>query len=278
MKQLWIFLFIQYCVMNAYSYDKPVDWPFSIEKATAAIAEVQVAGQKRGSGYFVNDSNTFITNTHVLTGAFTVKEQDSFSFNTNVLVQIIKDGKHYPIRRIRNISILHDLAVLEVDQYQGSFLEISQEKRPSDDVYVIGFFQNRLKYVTGHLLHYRDDDVLYSVYPHFAENEQLRGISGGPALNSKGQVIGTMSMHRNWYFGIIKHDFVRQILNKPPISGELEDEIRRQVEELYRQALIGNVLAQSMLSELFVNQYYYISFYIPHFSHFAKIIILSRVS
>ena len=270
MKRFWFVFLIQCFSISVYGYRKPMDWPFSVEKVESAVGMIEIGGRNAGTGYFVRDSKTLITNAHVLHGAFTVPENDSFVLNVDLPIRIVKDGKHYPVRRIKNLSMLHDLAVLEVDQHEGNFLKLSPAPFASRDVYVVGFFQGRLEYVVSHFVHKIEEDLSYSVYPHFAENEVLKGFSGSPALNSKGEVVGTLFMHRNWYFGIIKNRWIQEILHKPLISENLEDVIRQQLDEMFRKGVLENSLIQQRLGDLFINACPFMSWYMSSAKHLEQ--------
>ena len=87
----------------------------------------------QGTGFFI-DQNTLVTNYHVIESLHSQHNKIRFFHPTfhNPLKEI-------QFKRIKHLSALHDLAVLEVEGYEGLFLKLGSFL--NDDVYAIGFPQ-----------------------------------------------------------------------------------------------------------------------------------------
>ena len=193
--------------------NKANEWisPESVEKAKNGIGKVSVKIKYSvdddntfgiGSGFFIKDSNeqpVFITNYHVL-GSFLIRlfqmnpsDQNWFSEELALTLYVEQAAQKFKVTGVRDMSLLMDLAVLEVENYTGSTLDLANHYSNELPVYVLGYPGG------GELQELKVNSVfttstLYTSFIVSSKNMNycapLTGISGGPALNIDGQIIG----------------------------------------------------------------------------------------
>ena len=143
--------------------------------------------QSSGSGFFIAP-NTFVTNFHVL-GAFLQQAQLQD-------VRITQDGNTQTIgiAKIVSMSALHDLAVVQTNQSVDTdvrTITLDQSFRSQQPLVIAG-------YPTGHLRVLKQNEpitVNSDKSISFAVNQtsSLKGVSGGPIMNSRNEVVGIVS-------------------------------------------------------------------------------------
>lgn len=144
-----------------------------------------------GSGFFVNGS-TFITNRHVIK-----------FLNKGKLVIRKKNGDQLSVKRTIKEYSNSDIAILETETDGNAFLKLSpvEEIKTGEKVYAIGnpvssdnkvydfnFTEGIINNITFEELNFPDFRISANVIVHSASLNP--GNSGGPLLNSKGEVIG----------------------------------------------------------------------------------------
>jgi len=136
-----------------------------------------------GTGFFISQNGYVVTAAHVVENAYRIK---IFNQNTNASAKLV-----YKDEAI-------DVAVLKADKTNASFLPItsSSEIKTGDEVFTLGFPQIQIqgiepKYTQGAINalsgiggNRRMFQISIPVQP---------GNSGGPMLNSKGQVVGVIA-------------------------------------------------------------------------------------
>ena len=233
------------------------DIPDRVQKASQALAftEFKLIDAQRGryfigngSGFFVNDTKTFVTNFHVVQTLLTSRQQELNPRHFIHALKIKHDGKIYPVKGVKNISVLHDLIILEVEGYEGEFLKLS-DKTPSGNLYVMGFPHRTLSVIPANVSYFRDEDTHYFLYPRFTIGENLGGISGGPVVNSDGEVVGIFSSSTTWIFHIIKIQILKQLLEEAPkpLSNNVIHRIQDQIQLIYNAAEMGDPIAYETL-------------------------------
>ena len=149
-----------------------------------ASATVRIEGSNKdgklqnvGSGFFINDSGELVTNYHVIAGAYNLKVK-------------LYGGTEYPVVSVKGYDIANDIAILKVELEGNSYLKISSNSVKTgdpvyalgsplgiDDVFTDGVVSNPLKVIDG---------VKHIVF----SAPVAPGNSGGPLVNSQGEVIG----------------------------------------------------------------------------------------
>ena len=171
-----------------------------------------------GSGFFIKDANgqpIFITNYHVF-GIFLLfsfsqttllpqffgrmdandisasDQRNWFSEESSATLYIEQGDQKFRIKGVRDMSLLMDLAVLEVDGYEGSTLNIAEDYSNEVPVYVLGHPRGRdLQKIKA-----TNSFTVSTLYNSFMVSHSidgcsvLHGISGSPSVNNNGEVIG----------------------------------------------------------------------------------------
>ena len=136
---------------------------------------------------FAIGPNQFITNFHVV--EYFLKDKNSIKYVT--LSQEGRDSK-IQIKRVVAFSALYDLALLETEENVTDYLSIvGSSVEQSEKLSVFGYPGGVLKNLKkiGSVL---DEDSYFYTFP--VNYSKLRGLSGSPVLNEKGDVVGVISM------------------------------------------------------------------------------------
>lgn len=129
-----------------------------------------------GSGFFVDDSGTIVTNYHVIDGASQIEVD-------------MPDGARYDVKTIVDFSNTQDVAVLKIDVTGNDYLTAATEYKQGESVYVYGSPRSLDASFTSGTLSNTDRkrggidciQIDASIAP---------GNSGGPVVNSRGEVLG----------------------------------------------------------------------------------------
>ena len=161
---------------------------------------------------FAIGPNQFITNFHVV--APFLKYNNSIKYVT--LSQEGRDSK-IQIKRVVALSALYDLALLETEENVTDYLSIVDSSvEQSEKLSVFGYPGGVLKNLKkiGSVL---DEDSHFYTFP--VNYSKLKGSSGGPVLNEKGEVVGVISMSNINIAIAIKAKFLQEfIAGKEAIS------------------------------------------------------------
>jgi len=193
------------CVLLASAFNAQAQAPAASDATTVSLSARKVYEQARsqlvqirtvlkgrasqtsvGSGFFVSREGHIITNFHVVSQAALKPEQHD-------LVYVTADGREAPLT-ILQIDVLHDLALLKAgDTGTRSFdaLPFRPEKRElaqGERIYSLG---NPLDVGFAVTEGTYNGLVKRSFYPQiFFGGALSAGMSGGPALDNEGKVIG----------------------------------------------------------------------------------------
>ena len=145
------------------------------EQAAKAVWEIQMGDISSGSGFFISE-NKIVTNFHVIENAESIGLED---------VILVQEGNpnQLKVKRISALSIVDDLAILEIEGAVSDFLSLpSEDLNASKNLYALGYPLGRFQEIkqAGAL---KENLV-------FVNHSKLSGVSGGPVLNESHQLAG----------------------------------------------------------------------------------------
>lgn len=147
--------------------------------------EVQETGSAAkaaiGSGFFVSEKGHLITNYHVVSAL--VQKPDRYR------AKAVKDDDDERALKLLSIDVIHDLAILEAEGYDGPFFDLGRVEPP----------QGLRLFSMGHPLDLGLNIVegTYNGFLKHALDQRINftgslnpGMSGGPAITADGEVVG----------------------------------------------------------------------------------------
>ncbi|MEC4893823.1 MAG: serine protease [Oscillatoria sp. PMC 1051.18] len=169
-----------------------------LHQLAESITVKVLSGENWGSGIIIQKKGqtyTVVTNNHVLIfgngSSYPVQTPDGQIYTANLVKTIDFDGNDLGLLQFQSdknytIASLADSSILAVDQevFAAGFPFEADESKARGFVFTIG----KVELVIN--------KVLVGGYQIGYSNEIQKGMSGGPLLNSKGQVIGINSMHK----------------------------------------------------------------------------------
>ncbi len=178
----------------------------------------------QGSGFIAFDSNTLITNYHVIEG-------------TDTIIAIAEDGSEYEVTSIRNYDTERDIAILTIDgnaEREPLSLGDSNEIQKGEEIYTVGSPEGLINSVSSGLLSGTaiiDDKEYIQISAPISE-----GSSGGICVNTTGDVIGITSAGideaQNLNF-IIPINDLKTLYNESPVDLTLPEYLNTENPELY---------------------------------------------
>lgn len=192
-------------IINETNELKEIEVPELVEKAIGGVGRIVVdfghEDRGLGSGFFIKDDEgqpIFITNYHVfgsvlrLLFRLSANGQDWFLEDSNVLFYVQQGGQKFRIKGVRDMSLIMDLAVLEVENYTGDTLNLVDEYSNEAPIYALGYPRggSLKKIKAAHP--FLSSELHTSFMVSAAGCRTLKGMSGGPALNSTGGVVGVV--------------------------------------------------------------------------------------
>ena len=153
----------------------------AIAPSVVTINAFSSGEQSSGTGFFINDGGTIVTNYHVIKNCTT-------AFAT------LATGEEYKIEKVLGYSEKQDIAILKISYTNGKPLETREtEIKTGEKVYAIG---NSLGFLSGSL-----SEGIVSTAAREIEGKSYiqttaavtHGNSGGPLIDTCGKVIGIIS-------------------------------------------------------------------------------------
>lgn len=150
-----------------------------VQKRTVTVnVDLGEYGSTTGSGFFIDDQGTVVTSYHVVDGAKAITVE-------------VSDGGIYNLDKIVDFDPQYDLAILKIAYEGNPYLEICREEvRTGEYVYAVG---SSLGFLNGTF----SNGLVSSASRQIGEIDCIQttaaissGNSGGPLVNSRGEVVG----------------------------------------------------------------------------------------
>ena len=254
MKYHWIFIII--IILSCSSgFGQEKTFPARVEKAQNAV--VKISGETRfrltkggfrkamGTGFFI-DQKTVVTNFYVV-----------FPMNPNLPIYVENELGKFQIKRVKHLSALHDLAVLEVEtpERRMPFLERARPRKGSP-FYIFGYPSDEI-HSQGRYIEQRGADIILFAN-NISQNFVVGGAIGSPILNGQGKVVGILRIVApNILVGIsVRH--LEELLSQQPLTDESRRIlVRNEFERAKELANEGNALAQFSMEQAWnVREFY----------------------
>lgn len=155
----------------------------------------------QGSGFFINDSGTFITNAHVVKDCYYLK--------------VVKQGVTYNVKSMQIYNNILDYAICTIDSYIITTpVEFASNVDVGDKVYAYGYPNNLISFTSGTITNVNVKDGLKDFYESTAHIDN--GSSGGILADEKGRVLGiTTGQFNNGKYAALKYsEFEDDILDR----------------------------------------------------------------
>ena len=218
-----------------------------VRRAERALVEITIDNkyediETKGTGFFLLSENSVATNFHLIAFAHSKRP---------VVIRNIW-GDDLRFRRITHLSVMHDLAILEVEGYKGYVLNFD----PSPDlkyekVFIAGFpWGSGLKWIRGQNAEGRSP-FRWSLFTEYTREDE--GFSGAPILTPQGDLAGIFFRSAGNFVSGIQNEPIYNLLQEEELPLKKPEElIRDEMDRLKEMARSGNGAAQFELGD-----YYY---------------------
>ena len=216
----------------------------------------KIQGGENSLGYgtaFSIGSNLFVTNFHIL--LFMLKDENSIK---NIVFKQQEKFFSLKIERILVVSALYDIVLFETKESVISYLNIARNPPHSHgELFVLGYPQEEFTEIkkTGKIV-----SEGYHLYKFPVNHSDLKGASGGPVLNTEGQVVGVVSRASVNLSSAVGLNHLKEL-----ITGNIGLDcldyvnfvlcIEKEIENLKEIAKKGDALAQNNLATMYFHGY-----------------------
>ena len=177
----------------------------------------------RGTGFIINH-NILVTSLHNV-----VNENGLYPLMSIKAAPVSEhEDKLLQVTGVKALSFLHDFILFEVEDYHGPSLSLGNLLPQENEVYAIGFPNNELQTVISNQVSLLNETIYFP-----GNTMYMGGISGGPVLNTYGEIIGIATTTSANYIGAIPSIHIQNLLNKLNSSPD----IKLSGEELFRQEM-----------------------------------------
>ncbi len=163
----------------------------------------------QGSGFFIDENGTFLTNAHVVKDAFVVRIQ------TN-------DGKFYNVDKMYEYEhTSSDYAICHAEIAQTKPVKFSESLKKTDTVYALGYPNDAVSLVisTGEV---ESELTKGNGISYYGTNAKInQGSSGGVLSNAYGEVVGiTTCIFDNGNYGSIRYPDIKSVVQNEHNEGK----------------------------------------------------------
>jgi len=187
------------------------------EKLSASVVKVLCyyydgsSVKSQGSGFFIDDRGTFVTNAHVINGCYYIKIET-------------RSGEQYDVNTVCVYDAEADAAVCRADMESSEPVIFGEEAKIGDTVYSFGFPNGAetVQVTSGTIstLFKEGEKIFYS-----SDSAIDHGSSGGALVNRFGRVIGmTTASVDDGSFASLRYEDLREKISGPydgerPVEG-----------------------------------------------------------
>lgn len=201
--------------VNSGTENSAVDVYNLIKDATVSITAYNKQGKaySKGSGFFISSDGEIITNYHVIKSAYSLKVT-------------LLSGNTYTVSSVISYDSAQDIAMIKINLSDTPFIKISTEDvKTGDTVYALGSSLGLIDSLSSGIVS-NPDRLVAGVHYIQMTTPISSGNSGGPLVNSKGELVGINTMSatygQNLNFAI-----------KAERIGELTSFYNKSVSQLY---------------------------------------------
>ena len=165
-------------------------------------------GTRARASAFAISPNTFITNFHFFSSIL----HGSTSINDITLIQQ-NNSRALKVNRLLSVSATYDLALFEIKGSVENYLNLAEyfSLNDSHQLFLLGYLRGTAAIVQSAQEINYEDSLSYGFHSNRAN---LSGISGGPALNENGEVVGVAytDLPPTPYIYIIKTENIQRFI------------------------------------------------------------------
>ena len=258
MKLKWYTLILSLIFALA-AYSLEVALPVGVQQAEKAVYRLhhKALEEENGTGFFISP-HLFAINFHTLGPLDAESEHwNNISFSQN--------GRSVPIqiKKLKSVSLLADLALLEVDCSGCSILPIHSSLL-DPELFIVGypFVLNGVQFLrkTGEVQPYSDYD--YEFAGTIPSVSYVGGASGSPILNPQGEVQGILSKQSGNVYMAVYSDYLDMLLHGE-IGSSCSDFdqavhcIQHEIDAALKKADQGDVFVQMNRMDIVLSHYEY---------------------
>ena len=220
--------------------------PQAIQQAQKNIIKIDI-GTRTGSAFFISP-DTLVTNFHVLVHKGKLPPVKKIKLRKGV-----KFYDRVKVKGIKALSPIDDLALLEVENYQGETLKFSDQNRESKEVYFLGFINGRATTIKGLIEGQDDRNYRVRILSGMPYQKMIiplySGMSGGPMLDSKGNLIGVNGRGFITVFPSLGKNLRVLLEQSSAVSSNGEELLHIKIEEMNFLAEQGDPYVQHVLGQ-----------------------------
>ena len=199
-------LFLLFLVIPSAEGDLQNVWPFSTIDKEQAVVQVEsfdahTNKKHTTTGFAIEHAG----NHYIVTTAHHVKEANLEIHRIHVRN---KNGRLLKIEGVVNISLLSNVVLIKLKNYKGPTLELADFEN-NRSFYIMGFSNAQLKQVKAWESSPEGSGRVAGMTEGFAS---LTSLSGGPAFNDAGEVIGVIFKNSPYVVEFIESRFVKKLL------------------------------------------------------------------
>ena len=160
--------------------------PLAVKRAKDAVFQISHS-LGRSSGFFIENQKTFLTTFHFIYDL--AKTSPYKSFVDSIIIS--KEELRFKVKKVKSLSALNNLALLEVEGYEGYFLNLSQNPFHVDqDMYAVKTSSQKEDRALQLTKARRVMRTSPSQFNFISPIQNTEDGAGSPVLNHEGQVIG----------------------------------------------------------------------------------------